>query len=198
MENLVQVINNKVVVSSQQIAEKFEKNHQHILRDIREYINLSNFGQINNWFYETTYKDDKNRTYPMYLMNKNGFSLVVMGFTTEKAIKWKIDYINAFDAMEQELQDKNALQIKELKKKLKLANSAKKDIKLDKEYFEHKYNELQTKYNEMIKLGDSWTLEALKLRAFKSFVEHQVVKHGQITRKEIYNYTNKSELIFND
>ena len=195
MENLVQVINNKVVVSSQQIAEKFEKEHRHVLDSIRQILAAEI--SATKFFKETTF-ENRGRQYPMYFMNRDGYSLLAMGFNGKEAIQWKIKYIDAFNAMEQELQDKNALQIKELKKKLKLANSAKKDIKLDKEYFEHKYNELQTKYNEMIKLGDSWTLEALKLRAFKSFVEHQVVKHGQITRKEIYNYTNKSELIFND
>ena len=107
MENLVEIVNNQVVVNSRQVAEKFEKNHYHILRDIREYLNLSKNGEINDWFCETTYNDDKNRTYPMYLMNKNGFSLIAMGFTGKQVLEWKIKYIEAFEYMEKQLKEFN-------------------------------------------------------------------------------------------
>lgn len=80
MENLVQISNNLVVTSSFQVAEHFHKEHRNVLRTIREYINQLKNEQIDNWFYETNYIDDKNREYPMYLMNRDGFSLLVMGF----------------------------------------------------------------------------------------------------------------------
>lgn len=55
-------------------------------------------------FYPSTYKVDGNRkSYPMYLMNRDGFSLLVMGFTGAKALEWKLKYIEAFNAMEKEL-----------------------------------------------------------------------------------------------
>ena len=37
-------------------------------------------------------------------MDKDGFSLLVMGFTGKEALEWKIKYIKAFNAMEQEIQ----------------------------------------------------------------------------------------------
>ena len=39
----------------------------------------------------------------MYNMNRDGFSLLAMGFTGEKALRWKLDYIKAFNTMEAEL-----------------------------------------------------------------------------------------------
>ena len=54
-------------------------------------------------FYESTYVNSQNKKQPMYLMNRDGFTLLAMGFTGEKALKWKIKYIAAFNAMESEL-----------------------------------------------------------------------------------------------
>lgn len=57
-------------------------------------------------FCEHSYKvEGNNKTYPEYLMNRDGFSLLVMGFTGRKALEWKIKYIQAFNAMEKELRN---------------------------------------------------------------------------------------------
>ena len=53
-------------------------------------------------FYETTY-ENRGKQYPMYLMNRDGFSLLVMGFTGKDALEWKVKYIQAFNEMEQKL-----------------------------------------------------------------------------------------------
>lgn len=59
---------------------------------------------LRNMFCEHSYKvEGNNKTYPEYLMNRDGFSLLVMGFTGKKALEWKIKYIQAFNAMEEEL-----------------------------------------------------------------------------------------------
>ena len=57
-------------------------------------------------FYEETTFDYRGRKFPIYLMDKDGFSLLVMGFTGKEALEWKIKYIKAFNAMEQEIQHK--------------------------------------------------------------------------------------------
>lgn len=101
MDQLVIINNGQAVVSSRQIAENFEKRHDSVLRDIRNLIQSPQ--NCGGYFYETTYTDSKGRTYPEYLMNRDGFSLLVMGFTGEKALEWKIKYIEAFNRMEQEL-----------------------------------------------------------------------------------------------
>lgn len=118
--DLVKVVNNQAVVSSLQVAESFGKRHDHVLRDIENLIqgisktdytnegDLPNFGDTpeNKMFYKTTYIQEQNKQeYPMYLMNRDGFSLLVMGFTGEKALKWKVAYIKAFNEMEKALAD---------------------------------------------------------------------------------------------
>lgn len=105
MTNLVQVMNNKnqVVTTSRQVAETFEKRHDHVLRDVRTLeISLPNFG---DYFYESTYTNSRGRQYTEYLINKDGFSLLVMGFTGNRALEFKVQYIEAFNAMEKKLKE---------------------------------------------------------------------------------------------
>lgn len=91
----------KLVVSSRDVAKHFDKRHDNVLRDIEtQYKHLLHFGEM---FCETVYKDSYGREQKQYLMNRDGFSLLVMGFTGEKALEWKIKYIQAFNEMEKEL-----------------------------------------------------------------------------------------------
>ena len=101
--NLVSINNNQVVVSSRQVAENFGKDHKHVLEGVRTILAAENSAA--KFFHETTY-ENRGKQYPEYLMNRDGFSLLVMGFTGEKALEWKVKYINAFNAMEQELRNK--------------------------------------------------------------------------------------------
>lgn len=101
--NLVSINNNQVVVSSRQVAEHFGKEHKTVLRSINEILVAQNCAT--KFFHETTH-EYRGQKFPEYLMNRDGFSLLVMGFTGEKALEWKVKYINAFNAMEQELRNK--------------------------------------------------------------------------------------------
>ena len=89
----------KLITTSLKVAEVFEKEHRHVLDAIR---NLAAENSAAKFFNETTYKN-RGKEYPMYEMDRDGFSLLVMGFTGDKALQWKIKYIEAFNAMEQEL-----------------------------------------------------------------------------------------------
>lgn len=93
-----------MVVSSLDIAETFEKRHDHVIRDIRELecseeFRLSNFG-------ESSYINAQNKKQPMYYVTRDGFTLLAMGYTGEKAMKFKEAYIKQFNAMEKMLQGK--------------------------------------------------------------------------------------------
>lgn len=92
------------VVSSLDVAETFEKEHYHVLRDIKELecseeFRLSNFG-------ESSYRNSQNKKQPMYYMTRDGFTLLVMGYTGHKAMKFKEAYIKQFNAMEKQLKEK--------------------------------------------------------------------------------------------
>lgn len=89
----------RLVTTSLKVAEVFEKEHKNVLQSIE---NLVAENSAAKFFSEATYKN-RGKEYPMYEMGRDGFSLLVMGFTGERALKWKIEYINAFNAMEAEL-----------------------------------------------------------------------------------------------
>ena len=84
----------RVVVTSLDIAETFGKEHKQVLRDIREIKCSAEFGRHN--FTPTSYIDQWNRTQPMYYVTRDGFTLLAMGYTGEKALKFKEGYIKQF------------------------------------------------------------------------------------------------------
>jgi phage regulator Rha-like protein len=57
------------------------------------------------------YEDSYSRHQPMYLMNRDGFTLLAMGFTGKKALKFKLEYINAFNQMERQLKEASSPQL---------------------------------------------------------------------------------------
>lgn len=93
--------NGEPVASSRQIAESFEKNHRDVLRAIDSLKeDVRNFAQM---FFETDTPDSYGRPQRTYLMTRDGFTLLAMGFTGKAALEWKLKYIAAFNAMEKEL-----------------------------------------------------------------------------------------------
>lgn len=101
IENLVTLKNKKPITTSLIVAEAFGKNHQHVLRSIRELgcsyeFNQSNFGLVE-------YIDAKGEYRPMYEMTHDGFAILVMGFTGQKAMAWKERFIAAFNELERQL-----------------------------------------------------------------------------------------------
>lgn len=107
MKALVKVENNQIVTDSRSVAEHFGKQHKNVIQTI-ENIRAEN-SAVTQMFYETSYTAGTGKHYKMYLMNRDGFSLLVMGFTGAKALEWKLKYIQAFNEMEKKLANKNAL-----------------------------------------------------------------------------------------
>lgn len=103
MTDLVIIQNKQAVTSSRNIAEKFGKEHRSILRKIRDILNCAQ--NCAQWFFGNQYKDGSGKTNLEYLMNKDGFMLLVMGFTGKAAMDIKIAYINAFNEMEAKLRE---------------------------------------------------------------------------------------------
>ena len=92
-----------ITTSSRQVAEKFEKEHKNVVRDIEKLLGEIGSKLSVSYFISSDYKDSMNRTQTEYLLTRDGFSLLAMGFTGEKALKWKLEYIRAFNEMEAEL-----------------------------------------------------------------------------------------------
>ncbi len=96
-------------VSSQTVAKAFGKNHKEILRRIKLLTKdcPKKFTERN--FAPSDYFDATGRELPHYLLTRDAFSLLVMGFTGKNALNWKLKYIEAFNTMEQELLKKRLL-----------------------------------------------------------------------------------------
>lgn len=102
MNALVQVRDDGVRASSLDVARSFEKQHQHVMRTVRDLIERrpdlqSNFGRM---VQTVKIGSGAKRQSQYYEMDRKGFVLLAMGFTGEKALEWKIAYIDAFDRME--------------------------------------------------------------------------------------------------
>ena len=108
--------NGEPVASSRDVAKRFGKNHRDVLRAIEDILEgvrkiaqtpteegVSKNGQT-PMFFKSEYTHPQNhQKYPMYLMNRDGFSLLAMGFTGKEAVQWKLKYIEAFNQMEKQL-----------------------------------------------------------------------------------------------
>lgn len=95
--------NGKLLTSSLLVAKTFGKEHARVMRDIRELACSDGF-RLGN-FADTSYNDAQGKTQPMYYLTRDGFTLLVMGYTGKKAMEFKEAYINAFNQMEKTLKD---------------------------------------------------------------------------------------------
>ncbi|MCM1222501.1 MAG: Rha family transcriptional regulator [Lachnospiraceae bacterium] len=97
----------QLTVSSVQVANDFGKRHDKLVSEIeRMYMDLNltaQNGGVKNFFIESSYINERGRSYKCYELTRDGFSLLVMGFTGKKALEWKLKYIEAFNLMEQNL-----------------------------------------------------------------------------------------------
>ncbi len=114
------------VTNSLLVAEKFEKQHKHVLEAIDEIV--KGYAEKSaTLFYETFYVHPQNKQrYRMYVMTRDGFSMLVMGFNGDKATNFKFDFIEAFNLMEEELKTKQ-LDFSDPNTILKLAQSWKEE-----------------------------------------------------------------------
>ena len=138
--------NGQVLASSRDVAEKFGKQHNSVLKTIYgenrkgEHINgladeiLASGNPLTKYFIESEY-ENRGKKYKECLMTRDGFSLVVMGFTGNNAIEWKLKYIDAFNKMEEELrkQSSKALPTTYKEALLQLLEQVEKNEKLEEE-----------------------------------------------------------------
>jgi len=101
MNDLVEIKDGKPMAGSLEVAKHFEKEHAHVLRNIKNLECSREFAQSN--FGLGSYKDKNNQSRPMYYMTRDGFMFLVMGFTGQKAANVKEEFIAAFNFMEKKL-----------------------------------------------------------------------------------------------
>ncbi len=110
MNELVVMRNQQAVTTSLVVAQAFDKNHKEVMRAINNKISSAqNCAQYKNMFMESFYQDSSGKQNKMYYMNRDGFTFIAMGFTGRKADEFKLKYIQAFNAMEEQIRNQQRL-----------------------------------------------------------------------------------------
>ncbi|EAL2176287.1 phage antirepressor Ant [Campylobacter coli] len=133
-----EVVGDEIFANSLQIAEVFEKDHSNVLKAIDKLPN-DEFKSSN--FKYDSYFDKKSEQRRMINLTRDAFSLLVMGFTGEKAYKWKIEFIKAFNEMEKRL--RNIEYEKHDKLAFRQSLGYKSQLKQQKEHYENKIKALK-------------------------------------------------------
>jgi len=148
----------KIKFTSLDVAQYFDKRHDHVLRDIRS-LEVSDSFRVPN-FGESSYLNQQGKQQPMYHLTKDGFIFLVMGFTGEKAAQIKEAYIAAFNQME-----------------AKLTQQTRKDLAVllvathaETERLETQYKGLQEKYRRMCERITRETIEVVS-KVYKLYHE---------------------------
>ena len=106
----------KLVADSREVARMIGKRHDHLVRDIQGYIAILNKSSETlatqqtpnlgtaNFFLESSYKaDDGSRSYPCYLLTKQGCEMVANKLTGEKGVLFTAAYVQQFNAMQEKM-----------------------------------------------------------------------------------------------
>lgn len=109
MNNTLNLIesNGQYLMDSRDVAEYIDKRHDHLLRDIKKYIDVistnPNLGAL-DFFVPSTYQDNKGQIRPHYLLTKKGCEMVANKMTGEKGVLFTAEYVTRFNEMEHHLQ----------------------------------------------------------------------------------------------
>jgi len=148
----------QVFTASLDVAEKFGKRHDDVLKRTRKLIAESgDFGLRN--FAGGSYLDEQNQKRPMFYMTRAGFSILAMGFTGKKALEWKIRYEAAFTKMEKALLSRSEPRWLDERKTGKLSRREETDAVSD--FVEYAKGQGSTKANFYYKHFTTATYRAL-------------------------------------
>lgn len=172
MEELVTVRANEPVCTSLDVAAKFEKKHKNVMQKIEQILSDDSAEFSAQCFFKSSYTDASGKTNPMYYMNRDGFTFLVMGFTGKKANEWKWKYIGAFNEMERLLVEKSTtvwLQTREQTKigRREETNAIQKFVEYAKENGSHKgdmyYKHFSSLANKVAGISDRDLASVLQL-----------------------------------
>ena len=210
INELIQLKENQIVTTSLLVAEKFNKNHYDVLRKIDSLILDIEENAIlpsPQLFEKSEYKTSQNKTLTMYYINRDGFTLLVMGFTGKEALEWKLKYIQAFNEMEKRLHSKrlpdNRLEIAKI-----LARTSKTGVeaimRLYPEYFTsqtetsllERISDANTSYQKWLEdfgITKDWIEEFPTSDIYNNYMRYCVENHIRGMGKKIFYATLESD-----
>lgn len=206
MNELVYLKNDEAVCDSLQVAEKFGKRHDNVLQAIDNLLEtLLKIEEPSKMFIASKRKADDGQYHRMYLMNRDGFSLLVMGFTGKNALEWKLQYIRAFNQMESFIREKSTKMWIETRKAGKFTRKAEVDtIQKLVEYAKEQgsshaeklymiYSKLANKMSGITKRDEAAVMQLNNLSLMENIILHEVnlgIVKGK-PYKEIYKDCRK-------
>jgi len=122
MNDIIKVLNGMAFTESQEVAERFNKDHKNVLatidRTIRDLTAVKS--AVKDYFIEGTFTNARNRDYRNYLMTREGFALVAMTLEGPESMKFKIEFLDAFKLMARTLREQSTARAigKEIRKTL--------------------------------------------------------------------------------
>ena len=128
MNELVYLNNDEALTDSLSVSEYFHKQHKSVIRKIEILLSEDSAQNCARCFRLSKYKDAKGEYRKKYLMNRDGFTFLVMGFTGKEANQWKWDFIKAFNAMENIIREKSTTIWIETRRQGKLTRKAETDV----------------------------------------------------------------------
>ena len=128
MNDLIILKKDEALTDSRIVAESFSKRHADVIRAIENIIEKDSTQKCAQCFIRSRYKDDSGKWNTKYLMNRDGFTFLVMGFTGKKANEWKWKYIDAFNSMEKVIREKSTAAWVETREQGKLTRKAETDV----------------------------------------------------------------------
>lgn len=181
---------NQVLTNSLLVAEKFGKNHKHVLDAIRELIISAEKSAVLKMFVPSTYIASNNKENLMFIMNRDGFTLLAMGFTGEKALQFKLEYINAFNKMEEAIKNGGFNVPKSFREALLLAAEQQEVIENQQKQIEEKNAKIEA---DKPKVLFSEAVSASNKSILVRELAKLITQNGyQIGKKQLYERLRKA------
>ena len=181
MNSLVIMQNQQAVTTSLQVAKNFGKRHDNVLREIAGLLEIE---EAQSCFFETVYEHPQNKQrYKMFYMNRDGFTLLAMGFTGKEAIQFKLKYIDAFNRMEKSVQQPRVLSEREqLRASMKLSLDTSEEV----EVLKIEVNDLKEKVENQITIDHGEQRRLQKAVAIKVYELESISELRPKLFREIY------------
>lgn len=195
MNNLTIINYNGInVTDSREISKMIGKRHDHLVRDIDGYVSILNQNPklgADNFFIESNYSSGTGKNYKCYLLTKQGCEMVANKMTGQKGVLFTAEYIQAFNKMEQVLQQNKPTCVEDV---LIQSLQEMKDVKLQLQ--EVKQANADTK-QEIQDMRDTITLSPTSWRKDTTALVNKIAlniggyDHIKAIREESYKFLNE-------
>ena len=167
MNDLVIMKENKAVTTSLKVAESFGKKHRNVMQSINN-LTAEN-SAVKKMFAQSTYFNSRGQEWPMFYMNRDGFTILAMSFNGSKAMGFKLKYIEAFNTMESAINNMRPID------KLRLMFEVTDD---------HEKRLTNLEQNQSLNPGEYGYIGKLVSKKVAEYLATHDVNHGQPANKD--------------